>query len=140
MVEGGVVNESGNGEAVAEKLGINGESIVAMSGLIGVDDDGSIQRAISARAKHAKDGTIEPESNVILMRVGHVLELSALKRLKNSMRPDAVVWVLWQKDKPNLSESDVRKGAQDAGMVDGESFSFTERFSALKLTVPQSAG
>jgi hypothetical protein len=123
---------------LVDRLGITSDSIVSMSALVGVDEDGSIQRAITARAKHARDGTIEPDANIILMRCGHVLELSALKRLKNSMRPDAVVWMLWQKDKPNLSESDVRQGARDAGMSDQDVIDFSDRYSALRLVIPPS--
>jgi hypothetical protein len=123
-------------ESLIDNLGITSESIVAMSGLIGADEDGSIQRAIHARAKHAKDGTIEPESNVIFMRVGHVLELSALKRLQKSMRRDAVVWVLWPNNKPTLTEADVRKAATEAELESQHVVPFSDTYSAVKLVVP----
>jgi hypothetical protein len=131
-----VVEEQGS---LVDRLGVTPDSVVSVPGM-SFGDDTEFQRQVRERAAKVYDGTIDPDVDIIFMKVGSALELSSLKRLQRSMKSSAAIWVVWPKGKPTLQEDDVRAAAQDAGLVDTNVVSFSDSHAAMKLINPATGG
>jgi hypothetical protein len=63
-------------------------------------------------------------------------DLARLPALRDALKSDGALWVVWPKGRPAFREDDVRKAALRAGLVDVKVASFSDTLSALKLVIP----
>ncbi len=77
-----------------------------------------------------------PSQSFVIFAVTRTVELVRLDALKNQIKKNGAIWVLWPKGRQELKSSDVRKAAADAGLVDVKVAAFSDALSALKLVIP----
>ena len=59
-----------------------------------------------------------------------------LRALRDSLKPNGGVWVIWPKGRKELREDDVRAAGPGAGLVDVKVVSFSDLLSGLKMMIP----
>ena len=75
-------------------------------------------------------------SDLVFTAVGQRKDLARLRSLREAIRRNGAVWVLWPKGRKELREDDVRAAALQAGLVDVKVVSFSDTLSGLKLVIP----
>jgi hypothetical protein len=118
-----------------QKLGIKPAAAVSILGL----DDRTFLEGLRQRAGSVSEGKPQPQSDMIIVRVGSRPDLERLKTLRSALKSDGMIWVLWRKGLkgPNdVKESDVMAAAKRHGLVDVKVASFSDELSALKLVIP----
>ena len=118
---------------VIEKLGVKPGLMVSV---LGVSDPGFLRDA-KARATELAIGNPKRDSDLIFLATTKVADLARLTKLKESIRSDGAIWVVWKKGEANLKEDHVRAAGRRAGLVDVKVVAFSPTHSALKLVIPQ---
>jgi hypothetical protein len=122
--------------SLLDKLGIKPKSTVSIVGL----DDKSFLQDLRGRTNAVTDGSVKPQSDVVIMLATRRTNLDRLKTLRRSLKSDGAIWVLWKKglkDANAVKEDDVRNTAKTHGLVDVKVASFSDELSALKLVIPR---
>lgn len=115
-----------------DKLGVKAGARVA---LIGVDEKAFV-RELATRTRDVAVARPRAGSDLIFFSVDQADALERLARLRNALRPEGAIWVLWPKGRPALREDDVRRAALRHGLVDVKVVAFSEALSGLKLVIP----
>jgi len=63
-------------------------------------------------------------------------DLPRLESLRNSIKKNGAVWVVWPKGRKEFREDDVRAHGPKAGLVDVKVVSFSDTLSGLKMVIP----
>jgi hypothetical protein len=115
-----------------EKLGVKPESIVSVLGV----DDADFRTELTSQIPNASFGRTRKLSTLIIYGVETLPDLDKLTKLRDTIPPNGVIWVLWPKGRKTLREDDVRRAALAQGLVDIKVMSFSETLSGLKLVIP----
>ena len=62
--------------------------------------------------------------------------LARLRALREHIKPEGGIWVVWTKGRKEFREDDIRAAGPGAGLVDVKVVAFSETLSALKLVIP----
>ncbi len=116
---------------VIDKRGVKAGQAVSVLGV----SDTAFLRAARARAGALVAGRAARDSDLIFFGVTRLAELAKLKRLRETMRRDGAIWVVWKKGQPALKEDHVRAAALRCGLVDVKVVAFSASHSALKLMI-----
>jgi hypothetical protein len=115
-----------------EKLGVKKGADVL---LLGIEDDVSFVREL--RGAGARVRTSGPErADMIFATFHHRDDLRRLSRLVPRMHPDTVLWTLRPKGSKELTEAEMMRAGQAAGLVDVKVVSFSDVLTAEKFVVP----
>ena len=115
-----------------DKLGVRVGARVAVLRL----DDRGFRRELATRTTDVVERRPRAGSDLILFRADRPADLTRLSRLKDALKPNGAIWVLWPKGREELKRNDIFDGAKEAGLVDVKIASFSETLSALKLVIP----
>jgi hypothetical protein len=63
-------------------------------------------------------------------------DAAGLEALKDAIKPNGAVWVVWPKGQKVFREDDARNAGPAAGLVDVKVASFSDALSALKMVIP----
>ena len=118
--------------SLIDKLGVEPGHTVSV---IGVADAGFLRDA-RARAAGLSTGRPRKDSNLVFLGVASVAALERLSTLRESIRRDGGIWVIWPKGQPHIKEDHVRAAAKRAGLTDVKVVAFSTTHSALKLVIP----
>jgi hypothetical protein len=121
-----------NPRAVIDKLGVKTGMAVSA---IGVRDPQFLRDA-AARAATFSSGRIRGGSDLIFLGAPAQATLARLRELRDSIRPDGGIWVVWPRGQDRIKEDHVRAAARAAGLVDVKVVAFSATHSALKLVIP----
>ncbi len=121
--------------SLLDKLGIKSGQAVALDGAPGGGIGAEFVAEVEARAALVRNAG---EASVILLAAETRARLSKLAKLRQRMRPDAALWVIYPKGQAVISESDVLGAGRDAGLKDVKVARFSETHTALKFVVPLS--
>jgi hypothetical protein len=116
-----------------EKLGIKDGQRVTVLGLADQED---FQAALKDRDVDLS-ARVRKDTDVVVVRMDAVADLHRLRELREAIRRDGSVWVVWPKGRKTLREDDVRREALAAGLVDVKVMSFSDALSGLKLVIPR---
>lgn len=115
-----------------EKLGVKKDSDVL---LLGIESDAAFVKELrGAGAKLRTSGTAP--ADMIFATFRHRDDLRRLPRLVPRMKADAALWTLRPKGSKDLTEAEMMRAGQDAGLVDVKVVSFSETLTAEKFVVP----
>ena len=117
-----------------EKLGIKDGHRVTV---IGLDDQKDFRAELTGRDVDVSFGRLRKGSDLVLVRMSAVGDLQRLKALRDSIKKEGAVWVVWPKGQKALREDDVRREAVRVGLVDVKVMSFSDALSGLKLMIPR---
>ncbi|HYE79078.1 MAG TPA: YdeI/OmpD-associated family protein [bacterium] len=116
-----------------DKLGVKDGMRVAV---LGVPAEEGFLEELAVRTGDIATTRPRANSGAIFHYAAAQGDLLKLAKLRGSLVPDGMIWVLWPKGRKELREDDIRRGALAAGLVDVKVASFSDRLSALKLVIP----
>lgn len=124
-----------NPRSLLDKLGVRAGMRVAVIGV----DDLDFLRQLSERVGRY-DAAAAPSSDVIVLGVDDVAQLTVLASLRERLVPDGAIWVVHRKGKEaTVRDTDVFAAARVAGLVDVKVASFSATHTAERLVIPRAA-
>jgi len=115
-----------------EKLGIKKDADVL---LLGIEDDAVFMKELrGAGAKTRTSGTAQ--ADVIFAVFRRREDLRRLPPLVPRLKAAGMLWTLRPKGSRDLTEAEMMRAGQDAGLVDVKVVSFSETLTAEKFVVP----
>ena len=121
-----------NPRSLLDKLGVKPGMKVS---LLGIDDDG-FKKQLRARTDSINEGRPVKDSDIVFVKMTEAKDAARLKRLREAIKPDGAVWVVWPKGQKAFREDDARNAGPAAGLVDVKVASFSDALSALKMVIP----
>jgi len=121
-----------NPRGLLDKLGVKPGMKVS---LLGIDDDG-FKKQLRARTADVAEGRAARGSDIVFVKMTEAKQAARLKQLKEAIKPDGAVWVVWPKGQKAFREDDARNAGPSAGLVDVKVASFSDTLSALKMVIP----
>jgi hypothetical protein len=118
--------------SLIDKLGVKPGARVAVLGI----EDGDFEAELATRTTDVARIRPRKGSDMIFFGVERKTALERLRTLKNSIKPNGAVWVLWPKGRRELTENDVRAAALAHGLVDIKVVAFSATHGGLKLVIP----
>ena len=115
-----------------DKLGVKPGHRIAV---IGVDDT-AFREELATRTDDVSSGKPRKESDVIVVALSKTSELPRLKALREAIKSNGAIWVVWPKGRKEFREDDVRAYGPTAGLVDVKVMSFSDTLSGLKMVIP----
>ena len=113
-----------------EKLGVKpGHTVL----LVGMTDAQFVVELQERGARVTRTGS----PDVIFCAIESRAALHKLPELARRMKRDGSLWTIRPKGSPHVSESDVMKAGQAAGLVDVKVVRFSETHTAEKFVVPK---
>jgi len=121
-----------NPKGLLDKLGVKPGMKVSVLGV----DDGSFMKQLRARTSDVVEGRAAAGSDIVFVRMTAAGDVARLKALKDAIKPNGAVWVVWPKGRKAFREDDARGAGPAAGLVDVKVASFSDTLSALKMVIP----
>lgn len=115
-----------------EKLGVKKDADVL---LLGIEDDAAFVKELrGAGAAIRTSGTSQAAMIFAVFRKRE--DLRRLPPLVPRLKADGVLWTLRPKGSKDLTEAEMMRAGQDAGLVDVKVVSFSDVLTAEKFVVP----
>lgn len=115
-----------------EKLGIKKGADVL---LLGIEDDSAFVAEIRAAGADVRTGG-KAQADMIFAVFRHRADLRRLPPLVGRIKANGVLWTLRPKGSKALTESEMMRAGQEAGLVDVKVVSFSDALTAEKFVVP----
>jgi len=115
-----------------DKLGIkDGHDVL----LLGIEDDAAFVSELRGRGARTRTSGRQP-ADVIFATFRHRDDLRRLAPLVPRLQADGMLWTLRPKGSKDLTEHEMMRAGQSAGLVDVKVVSFSETLTAEKFVVP----
>jgi hypothetical protein len=118
--------------SLLDKLGVKPSARIAVLGKfepIFLADLQSRTRDVSkARPRKATD--------LVFVAMSAKGDLARLRTIRETIKPEGGIWVVWPKGRKEFREDDVRAAGPSMGLVDVKVVAFSETLSALKMVIP----
>jgi len=115
-----------------EKLGVKTGSDVL---LLGIEKDKGFVKELETAGAAIRTSGSKP-ADMIFATFGHRDDLRRLPPLVARLKADGVLWTLRPKGSKDLTESEMMRAGQGAGLVDVKVVSFSDVLTAEKFVVP----
>ena len=115
-----------------DKLGIKPGARVAVIGV----EDADFDRQLAARTEDVSRGRTRKDTDVAVVGMSRTSDLAKLAKLREAIKKDGAIWVVWPKGRKEFREDDVRGFGPSVGLVDVKVAAFSETLSALKMVIP----
>jgi hypothetical protein len=115
-----------------EKLGVKTGSDVLLLGI--EKDTGFVKELRTAGAAIRTSGTTP--ADMIFATFGHRDDLRRLPPLVARLKPNGALWTLRPKGSKDLTEGEMMRAGQGAGLVDVKVVSFSDVLTAEKFVIP----
>ncbi len=115
-----------------EKLGVKKGADVL---LLGIEEDAAFMKELRGAGAAVRTAG-KPQADMIFAVFRHRDDLRRLPALVLRMKADGVLWTLRPKGSKDLTEREMMRAGQDAGLVDVKVVSFSEVLTAEKFVVP----
>lgn len=124
-----------NPRSLLDKLGVRAGMRVAVVGV----DDADFRRQLQERVGQV-DAQPAPSTDLIVLGVESVAELSVLATLTERLVPNGAIWVVHRKGKgATVRDTDVFAAGRAAGLVDTKVAAFSATHTAERLVIPVAA-
>lgn len=118
-----------NPKSLLEKLGVKpGLEISVVGGF-----ETGFKEQVSAATAKASIDKLRPGSDMVFFAAESKAELSELKKLKASLKPRGVVWIVYPKSVKFIKEADVSAAATSAGFVANKVVRFSPSHTGLRF-------
>jgi hypothetical protein len=121
-----------NPKGLLDKLGVKPGMKVSLLGI----DDGGFKKQLEARTTDITEGRAAKGSDIVFVKMTAAREAVRLKAMRDAIKPNGAVWVVWPKGQKAFREDDARNAGPAAGLVDVKVASFSDTLSALKMMIP----
>jgi hypothetical protein len=115
-----------------QKIGVKPDWVASVLGV----EDAAFLKELGAAAARVSVGRAAKKSDAIFVGATRTAQLSRLKALKASLKPNGAIWVIRPKGRPEISESAVMAAGKAAGLVDVKVVSFSSTHTAEKFVIP----
>jgi hypothetical protein len=115
-----------------DKLGVKPDHDVL---LLGIEDDRSFLGELKARGARVRTGG-SGAADLIFATFRHRHDLRRLPALVPRLKADGALWTLRPKGSQDLTEAEMMRAGQDAGLVDVKVVSFSPTLTAEKFVIP----
>jgi hypothetical protein len=115
-----------------QKIGVKPGWRASVVGL----EDPTFLRELEGAVAHLSVGRPARNSDAIFFGATRAAQLTRLKALKASLKPNGAVWVVRPKGRPEIAESAVMAAGKAAGLVDVKVVSFSPTHTAEKFVIP----
>jgi hypothetical protein len=115
-----------------EKLGVKSGADILV---LGVEDDAAFMKELRDAGASVRTTGNRP-ANMIFALFRHRDDLRRLPALVPRLHADAVLWTLRPKGSKDLTEAEMMRAGQAAGLVDVKVVSFSDILTAEKFVVP----
>jgi hypothetical protein len=129
--------EAGNACSVStrsriEKLGVKGGIDVL---LLGIEKDKAFVKELETAGAAIRTSGTKP-ADMIFATFGHRDDLRRLPPLAGRLKAAGVLWTLRPKGSKDLTEGEMMRAGQGAGLVDVKVVSFSDVLTAEKFVIP----
>jgi hypothetical protein len=121
-----------NPRSLLDKLGVKPGMKVSLLGI----DDADFRKQLEARTTDITEGRAARGSDIVFLKMTAAKEAVRLKAMRDAIKPNGAVWVVWPKGQKAFREDDARNAGPAAGLVDVKVASFSDTLSALKMVIP----
>lgn len=115
-----------------EKLGVKRGADVL---LLGIEDDAGFMLELRGAGAAIRTSG-KPQADMIFALFRHRADLRRLPPLVSRLKADGALWTLRPKGSKDLTEAEMMRAGQDAGLVDVKVVSFSDVLTAEKFVVP----
>ncbi len=115
-----------------EKLGIKDGSDVL---LLGIEADEAFVKELRSAGADIRTSGLKP-ADMIFATFRHRDDLRRLPPLVGRLKADGTLWTLRPKGSRDLTESEMMRAGQSAGLVDVKVVSFSDVLTAEKFVIP----
>jgi hypothetical protein len=115
-----------------EKLGVKKDADVL---LLGIESDTAFVKELRAAGAKLRTSGHDPAAMIFAV-FRHRDDLRRLPALVPRLHADGVLWTLRPKGSRDLTEAEMMRAGQDAGLVDVKVVSFSDLLTAEKFVVP----
>jgi hypothetical protein len=122
-----------NPPSLLDKLGVKRGQRVSVVGI----EDRRFLDDLAARVDDLTRGRAKAGSDLVLVAMSDRSELPRLAKLREAIKANGAIWVVWPKGRKEFREDDVRDFGKTAGLVDVKVARFSETLSALKMMIPR---
>jgi hypothetical protein len=91
---------------------------------------------LQSRTDDVAHGRPKKDSDLVFVAMTAKSELPRLAALREKIKPEGGIWVVWPKGRKEFREDDVRAAGPSLGLVDVKVVAFSETLSALKMVIP----
>ena len=118
--------------SLMDRLGVKPAAQVSVVGF----DEPWFLRELEERSAEVSRGRVRKGSDLVFARMSSRSDLGRLRALREAIKPDGAVWVIWPKGQKAFREDDVRAEGPAAGLVDVKVVSVSDTLSGLKMVIP----
>ncbi len=115
-----------------DKLGVKPGARIAVLGSFGPFFLAELETRTSDVAK----GRPKKDSDLLFVAMSAKSDLARLRSLRETIKPEGGIWVVWPKGRKEFREDDVRAAGPSLGLVDVKVVAFSDALSALKMMIP----
>ena len=121
-----------------DKLGVRPGMRVAILGDLDADPEaGEFRREVADRTSDVSDGSVAPETDVVILLADSTEELAVLGEIRDRIRPAGAIWVVSRKGKAaTLRDVEVMAAAREHRLIDNKVVAFSAARTALRLVIP----
>jgi hypothetical protein len=119
-------------KGLLDKLGVKPGMKVS---LVGIDDE-AFKEQLRGRTGDVTEGRAAKGSDIVFVKMTEAKQAARLKAMREAIKPNGAVWVVWPKGQKAFREDDARQAGPAVGLVDVKVASFSETLSALKMVIP----
>lgn len=123
-----------NPRTLVDKLGVRTGMRVSVVDLA----DDSLRAMLETRDVELHEGSGTKGSDIIFLGADSKADLSKLSAIRAFLKPNGAIWLVRPKGTKEITDSDVRSAAKQAGLVDVKVAGYSERLTAEKLVIPVS--
>jgi hypothetical protein len=114
-----------------EKLGVKPGARVTVLGVGEPAFREELKTAGADVSTHVRAG-----SDIVFIGMTSKKDLAQLVKLRQAIKPEGMIWVIWPKGRKEFREDDVRDYGPHAELVDVKVMAFSETLSGLKMVIP----
>jgi hypothetical protein len=118
--------------ALMDKLGIKPSARIAVLGRFEPEFLADLQ----SRTSDVSEGRARNDSDLVFVAMSTKNALPRLRVLRERIKQEGAIWVVWPKGRKEFREDDVRAAGPSMGLVDVKVVSFSDTLSALKMVIP----
>lgn len=115
-----------------DKLGVKPGSRVTVSGTF----EPEFLSELATRTDDVSRGRARKDTDLVFVAMAGQGELARLRAMRDTLKPEGGIWVVWPKGRKEFREDDVRAAGPGAGLVDVKVVAFSDTLSALKMVIP----
>jgi Protein of unknown function (DUF3052) len=118
--------------ALLDKLGVKPGQRVAVLGIM----EGDFLRELGGRISGFSREMSRGDADLIFYRAENPADLALVKALREAIRKDGAVWIVYPKGQKHIREADVMAAGKAAGFTDNKVARFSETHTALRFVIP----